>query len=789
MRVKKRSGIYETVSFDKVLKRIQLLSEDCKTISAFEVAQKVCTRIYDGVSTTELDELTSYLCSSMVADNLEYDKLASRVTISNHHKKTSPSFSETIETLYNAEVQVINDELYRIVKTHKDKLNSHINYHRDYLFDYFGFKTLERAYLLRVNDVIIERPQHMFMRVALGIHGNDIKDALETYDAMSQKMFLHATPTLFNFGTMREQGSSCFLLHMNDDSIQGIYDSLSECASISKYAGGIGIHIHNIRGKNSVIRGTNGNSDGIIPMLRVFNSTARYVNQSGKRNGSIAIYLEPWHCDVEQFLDLKKNHGNEEERARDLFYGLWIPDLFMERIKANQKWSLMCPDQCKNLADVYGDDFKTLYEEYEKNGMFKKQINAQDLWIKILESQIETGTPYMMYKDAVNRKSNQKNLGIIKSSNLCTEIVEYTSPDEVAVCNLASLCLPSYINEKGEFDFEKLGHHAKILTKNLNKIIDRNFYPLEKARRSNLKHRPIGIGVQGLCDTYMILKLPYESNEAALLNKKIFETIYYYSMEMSMEIAKKREETLLHTGENGEYHVNLNEYETDLKKFIGAYSSFDGSPLSQGKFQFDLWGITPSMYDWESLRQKVVKYGTRNSLLLAPMPTASTSQIMGFTESFEVVTSNIYKRKTLAGEFIVVNKYLIKDLVELQLWNNDLKNEIIIREGSVQTIDTIPDELKALYKTSWEIKQKAYVDQARDRGAFICQSQSMNLFVDEPSFTKLNTMHFYIWSSGLKTGMYYLRTKPKANTQQFTIDPKKSKSNVTEETECASCSA
>ena len=789
MRVKKRNGTYETVSFDKVLKRIQLLSEDCETISAFEVAQKVCTRIYDGVSTTELDELTSYLCSSMVAENLEYDKLASRVTISNHHKKTSPSFSETIETLYNAEVQVINDELYSIVKTHKDKLNSHINYHRDYLFDYFGFKTLERAYLLRVNDIIVERPQHMFMRVALGIHGNDIKDALETYDAMSQKMFLHATPTLFNFGTMREQGSSCFLLHMNDDSIQGIYDSLSECASISKYAGGIGIHIHNIRGKNSVIRGTNGNSDGIIPMLRVFNSTARYVNQSGKRNGSIAIYLEPWHCDVEQFLDLKKNHGNEEERARDLFYGLWIPDLFMERIKANEKWSLMCPDQCKNLADVYGDDFKTLYEEYEKKGMYKKQINAQDLWIKILESQIETGTPYMMYKDAVNRKSNQKNLGIIKSSNLCTEIVEYTSPDEVAVCNLASLCLPSYINEKGEFDFEKLGHHAKILTKNLNKIIDKNFYPLEKARRSNLKHRPIGIGIQGLCDTYMILKLPYESNEAALLNKKIFETIYYYSMEMSMEIAKKREETLLHTGENGEYHVTLNEYEKDLQKFIGAYSSFDGSPLSQGKFQFDLWGITPSMYDWDSLRQKVVKYGTRNSLLLAPMPTASTSQIMGFTESFEVVTSNIYKRKTLAGEFIVVNKYLIKDLVELQLWNNDLKNEIIIREGSVQTIDTIPDELKALYKTSWEIKQKAYIDQACDRGAFICQSQSMNLFVDEPSFNKLNTMHFYIWSSGLKTGMYYLRTKPKANTQQFTIDPKKSKSNVTEETECTSCSA
>ena len=788
MRVKKRNGTYETVSFDKVLKRIQLLSEDCVTISAFEVAQKVCTRIYDGVSTSELDELTSYLCSSMVADNPEYDKLASRVTISNHHKKTSPSFSETIDILYNSDIQIINDELYNIVRTHKDKLNSYINYQRDYLFDYFGFKTLERAYLLRVNNVIVERPQHMFMRVALGIHGNDIKDVLETYDAMSKKMFIHATPTLFNFGTMREQGSSCFLLHMNDDSIAGIYESLSECASISKYAGGIGIHIHNIRGKNSVIRGTNGNSDGIIPMLRVFNSTARYVNQSGKRNGSIAIYLEPWHCDIEQFLDLKKNHGNEEERARDLFYGLWIPDLFMERIKANAKWSLMCPDQCKNLANVYGDEFKTLYEDYEQKGMFKKQINAQDLWIKILESQIETGTPYMLYKDAVNRKSNQQNLGVIKSSNLCTEIVEYTSPDEIAVCNLASLCLPSYINDNGEFDFEKLGQHAKILTKNLNKIIDKNFYPLEKAKRSNLKHRPIGIGVQGLCDTYMIMKLPYESEEATMLNKKIFETIYYYSMEMSMEIAKKREETLL--GQHNEYSVHINEYEKDLKKFIGAYSSFEGAPLSKGQFQFDLWGVQPTFYDWESLREKVLKYGTRNSLLLAPMPTASTSQIMGFTESFEIVTSNIYKRKTLAGEFIVVNKYLIQDLIEKNLWNNDMKNEIIIREGSIQTIENIPDELKALYKTSWEIKQKAYIDQARDRGAFICQSQSMNLFVDDPTFTKLNTMHFYIWSSGLKTGMYYLRTKPKASTQQFTIDPKKSKSNFQDETnECTSCSA
>jgi len=787
MRVTKRDGTRETVSFDKVLRRIQLLSDDLR-INGFEIAQKVCNRIYDGVLTSELDELTAYICSSIVADNPDYDKLASRITISNHQKKTSPSFSETIEHLHKAEVRVINHELYNIVQKHKDKINSYINYQRDYLFDYFGFKTLERAYLLRVNNKIVERPQDMFMRVALGIHGNDIKDALETYDAMSTKMFLHATPTLFNYGTLREQGSSCFLLHMNDDSINGIYESLAECAAISKYAGGIGIHIHNIRGKNSVIRGTNGNSDGIVPMLRVFNSTARYVNQSGKRNGSIAVYLEPWHCDIEMFLDMKKNHGNEEDRARDLFYGLWIPDLFMERVKSNGVWSLMCPDKCKYLSDVYGDEFHKLYTGYEEKGMFIKQIKAQDLWIKILESQIETGTPYMLYKDAVNKKSNQSNLGIIKSSNLCTEIVEYTSPDEIAVCNLASLCLPSYI-VKGVFDFELLGRHVKILTKNLNKIIDKNFYPLEKARTSNLKHRPIGIGVQGLSDTYMILKLPYESREASELNKKIFETIYYYAMEMSMEISKKRTEIILETDSSPDYVVDLNEFEENMTSFKGAYSSFDGSPLSNGKFQFDLWGVSPSMYDWDSLRKMVCKWGVRNSLLAAPMPTASTSQIMGFTESFEIPTSNIYKRKTMAGEFIIINKYLVNDLIEKGLWDNAMKEDILIREGSIQTIDKIPDDLKQLYKTAWEIKQKNYIEQARDRGAFICQSQSMNIFVADPTFNKLNTIHFYTWTCGLKTGMYYLRTKPKANTQQFTIDPNKSKSNTSEEPPCESCSA
>lgn len=775
MKVQKRDGSYETVSFDKVLRRIQNLSEDLN-INCYEIAQKICNRIYDGVKTSELDELTAILCSSLIADYPDYDKLGSRILISNHQKKTSPSFSETIDILYKNDFQLISNELYELVKKHKDKLNSYIDYNRDFLFDYFGFKTLERAYLIKVDGRVVERPQHMFMRVALGIHGDDLKDALETYDGMSTKMFLHATPTLFNFGTPRQQGSSCFLMHMNDDSIDGIYKTLNECAMISKYSGGIGLHIHNVRGKNSIIRGTNGKSDGVIPMLRVFNSTARYVNQGGKRNGSIAIYLEPWHMDVESFLDLRKNHGNEEERARDLFYALWIPDLFMERVKADGVWSLMCPDESVGLSDVYGDEFNELYTKYEIEGRYRKQIRAQELWIKILESQIETGTPYMLYKDHANRKSNQKNLGVIKSSNLCVEIMEYTSPDEIAVCNLASLCLPSYV-EDGKFNFEKLGKYAKVLCKNLNKIIDRNFYPVDKAKRSNLRHRPIGIGVQGLSDTYMMLKMPYESEEAKELNKKIFETIYYYAMTMSMEIAKKRDD-MVSLSEVGDYELNLNEYEMDLKKYRGAYSTFDGSPLSEGKFQFDLWGVQPSgMYDWDDLRQKVMRYGVRNSLLLAPMPTASTSQIMGFTESFEVITSNIYKRKTLAGEFIIINKYLINDLIAMQMWNKDMKDKILIREGSIQTIDEIPQHIKDLYKTSWEIKQKKYIDQAVDRGAYICQSQSMNIFVDDPTFNKLNNIHFYTWQNGLKTGMYYLRTKPKANTQQFTIDPTKSKSN------------
>lgn len=788
MKVTKRDGSYEEVSFDKVLNRVKIKSDDL-SINVYEIAQKVCNRIYDGVKTSELDELTAQICSSLMAYDNEYEKLARRIIVSNHHKKTSPSFSETIESLYNNEYKIISDDVYEVVQLHKDKLNSYIDYNRDYHFDYFGFRTLERAYLLKKNGKIIERPQHMFMRVSIGIHGKDIKDILETYDGMSNKLFLHATPTLFNYGTPRQQGSSCFLLHMNDDSISGIYESLAECAAISKYAGGIGIHIHNVRGKNSIIRGTNGKSDGIIPMLRVFNSTARYVNQSGRRNGSIAIYLEPWHSDIESFLDMRKNHGNEEERARDLFYALWIPDLFMKRVKSNGMWSLMCPDECKPLCNTYGEEFELLYEEYEKDGKYRKQMKAQDLWLKIMESQIETGTPYMLYKDTINRKSNQKNLGIIKSSNLCTEIVEYTSPDEIAVCNLASLCLPSYINEDGTFNFEKLGESVKIVTKNLNKIIDKNFYPVDKAKVSNFKHRPIGIGVQGLHDTFMIMKYPYESQEAKDLNRKIFETIYYYSMKMSMEISKRRQ-NIIESGDTT-YNVNLNEYEKDLIKFKGAYSTFDGSPLSNGEFQFDMWNVKAEMYDWDSLKKDVMNYGVRNSLLLAPMPTASTSQIMGFTESFEVITSNIYKRKTLAGEFIIINKYLINDLKKLGIWNNDMKEKILIREGSVQNIHEIPEDIQTLYKTAWEIKQKSFIDQAVDRGAFICQSQSMNLFVDTPTLNKLNTIHFYTWNSGLKTGMYYLRTKPKATTQQFTIDPKKSKSNIVvdEEQHCESCSA
>jgi ribonucleoside-diphosphate reductase alpha chain len=806
MRVIKRNSEMEDVSFDKVLNRLKNLSNGL-TIDVSEIAQKVCTRIYDGVKTYELDELAAYLCSSMSIEHPDYSILASRIIVSNHHKNTSPSFSETVHILYNnvdnqdSHTPLVSDELYNIVVNNKEKLNTYIDYQRDYLFDYFGFKTLERAYLLRLNKKIIERPQHMWMRVAIGIHGNDIKEVLQTYDLMSKKYFTHATPTLFNAGTNRPQLSSCFLCSINDDSVAGIFDSLKEVALISKYAGGIGLHIHQIRANGSHIRGTNGTSNGIIPMLRVFNNTARYIDQAGKRLGSIAVYLETWHSDIECFLELKKNHGSEEDRCRDLFLALWISDLFMERVKTEGKWSLMCPDKCRGLSDVYGDDFKKLYEQYESEGKYLKQVNAQDLWFKILEAQIEQGVPYILYKDSANRKSNQKNLGTIKSSNLCAEVLIYSSPEETGVCNLASICLPSYI-EDGIFNFEKLHDITKVITKNLNKVIDKNFYPIEKARVSNLKHRPIGIGVQGLADVFIKLRFPFESDNAKQLNKDIFETIYHAAVEASMELSKKRYNII-----NNIKNINnkildenindyVNEFEKDISnpKYIGAYSSFEGSPISQGLFQFDLWNTEPSTrYDWDKLRTDIINYGVRNSLLLSPMPTASTSQIMGFNESFEPFTNNIFQRKTLSGEFIIINKYLINDLISKGLWCKELKDTIILHEGSVQNIPEIDDELKAIYKTVWEIKQRNIIDMSADRGQYICQTQSLNIFMEEPDFQKLSSMHFYGHSKGLKTGSYYLRTRPKAKTQQFTIDPEfaKKKRRCVEDNgdTCVLCSA
>ena len=1190
MFVIKRDNTKEEVSFDKILHRLQKLS-DGLTVNIHEVAQKVCSRIHNNVKTYELDEFASQLCSSLMLEHPDYGKLASRLVISNHHKQTSPSFSETIYTLFNNkdfeknDNPIVSEKLYNIVMKNKEKLNSYIDYDRDYLIDYFGFKTLERAYLLRKNGKIIERPQHMWMRVSLGMHGEDFKDALETYDYLSKLYFTHASPTLFNSGTPRPQMSSCFLLDV-EDSIAGIYENLSDCAHISKYAGGIGLNVHDIRAKSSRIRGTNGSSDGIVPMLRVYNSTARYVNQcftpdtviftkngskfikditsedyvitndnsfqkvnklfinqvdkdilkirtqksfdsvrvskehqiyciknqkkglnykviknrldkniikpeyydaskltlddiigypipkfnyentdnvdyyrmigiilgdghitsnkkeigitlnnitkkntvkfvedylknndihywsndntynkavgnsysirftynnfdldydkiydsekekyinseylnlnrnntlylikglletdghidkeiyysssssrlvydlkylllkfgidcsgnirndigkshiirrdngsetkivtkklsytlripknivfaeifqdfqcdnyhksfiydgiiwsriksieteyykgnlydinvsnnhnytvsnlglvhnSGKRLGSIAIYLEPWHADIMEWLDLRKNHGAEEERARDLFYALWISDLFMKRVKENGKWSLMCPDKCKGLTTSYGKDFEELYIKYEEEGRYTKQIDAQKIWMKILEAQIETGTPYMLYKDSINEKSNQKNIGTIKSSNLCCEIVEFTSPDEIAVCNLVSICLPMFVEYDEEkacnvFNFDELHKVSKVVCKNLNKVIDTNYYPVEKARRSNLKHRPIGIGVQGLADTFIKMRFPFDSDEAKLLNKQLFETIYHGALESSNEISLKRkrlfeEKNMLST--NGinenmermneiEKHLNCNEYENILnKKFKGAYSTFEGSPASQGILQFDMWGVKPDEtlnYDWDSLKEKIKEHGIRNSLLLAPMPTASTSQIMGNNECFEAITSNLYKRKTLAGEFILVNKHLVKDLMELKLWTKDIREKIMISEGSVKDIEEIPDNIKQIYKTVWEIKQKNIIDMAADRGAFIDQTQSMNLFVSDPDPNILTKMHFYGWKKGLKTGMYYLRTKPKAKTQQFTIDPTKSKSNITQRStvkpdddeECVGCGA
>ena len=935
MKVQKRNGNFEEVSFDKVLNRIKILAG--QGLSEFTslnvdpslIAQKVCSEIYDGVKTYELDELAAQISIALYPKNTNYGELASRISISNNHKNTLPLFSDCIKYLYDNKVYngrtIIAEYLYNLVKQNKSIIDNAISNNADYLIDYFGYKTLEKSYLLKSNGIIIERPQYLFMRVALCIHRDNIENAINTYNLLSFKYYTHATPTLFNAGTINEQLASCFLIAMKDDSISGIYDTLKECALISKHAGGIGLHIHNIRAKNSYINGTNGSSNGIVPMLKVFNDTAKYVDQGGgKRNGSFAIYIEPWHADIRDFLELKKNHGNEDDRARDLFYGLWIPDLFMKRVETDGDWVLMCPHECPGLSDVCGDKFVKLYEQYERDGKGRETIKAQKLWYQIITSQIETGTPYLLYKDACNLKSNQQNLGTIKSSNLCTEIIEYTDDKETAVCNLASISLSSFVkdyhvtdehnlsddsdliiifskddciycklsqelldkcnvnykliklNDKNSreklymniddeydevvntmpqilltskknynhdiknnimkpdnfdfnfnninyiggymnlvshfrpsFDFVKLIDVVKNMTINLNKVIDYNYYPVETAERSNTKHRPIGIGVQGLANVFFKMKLPFSSDKAKQLNKDIFETIYYAAVTQSMIISKSREEKIneyislkidlesidlstdfdrdlridyINKLTNLKNELNITNDELNRESHLGSYSSFVGSPIHKGQFQFDLWNIKPSAnYDWDSLRANVIKYGIRNSLLVAPMPTASTSQILGNYECFEPIISNIYLRRVLAGEYMVVNKYLVDELLKHNLWNDKMKDMIILNGGSVQNIHIIPDYIKDLFKTAWEIKQKVLIDMASDRGAFICQSQSLNLFIENPDFQKLTSMHFYAWKQGLKTGIYYMRTKSASKAIQFTIDPKLNN-------ECESCS-
>jgi ribonucleoside-diphosphate reductase alpha subunit len=770
MEVIKRNGKKEAVHFDKITSRVMKLSYglQLKSEDIIEIAKKVVAGIYNNVTTTELDNLAAETSASFTTRHPDFAVLAARIAVSNLHKNTKKSFSETAELLYhyiddktNAPAPLLADDVYEVIKENADLLDAAIIYERDYHFDFFGFKTLEKSYLLKVNGKITERPQHLFMRVALGIHKTDVEAAIETYNLMSEKWFIHATPTLFNAGTPKPQMSSCFLLSMKEDSISGIYDTLKDCAMISQAAGGIGLNIHNVRSTGSYIKGTNGTSNGIIPMLRVFNDTARYVDQGGgKRKGAFSVYLEPWHADVFEFLELRKNHGKEEMRARDLFLALWIPDLFMKRVEADDVWSLFCPNEAQNLHTTHGAEFDALYTKYEQEGKAKKTIQARELWNAVLESQIETGTPYVLYKDAANAKSNQKNLGTIRCSNLCTEIIEYSDDKETAVCNLASLSLPRFV-EGDKFNFEKLVEVTKIVTRNLNKVIDGNYYPIPETKRSNVRHRPIGIGVQGLADVFMMLGLPFESEMAKLLNKNIFETIYFAAMTSSCELAQKD----------------------------GAYETFKGSPLSEGKFQFDLWDVAPSdRHDWESLRKDVMEHGVRNSLLLAPMPTASTSQILGNNECFEPYTSNIYNRRVLSGEFAVVNKHLLKDLGKLNLWNDNMKQRIIAANGSVQNIEEIPANLKEIYKTVWEIKQKTVIDMSADRGAFICQSQSLNLFVEQPNFAKLSSMHFYTWKKGLKTGMYYLRTKAAADAIKFTIDAAVLNQTKEEQVAAISCS-
>ena len=876
MRVIKRSGSSEVVSFDKILNRIKALCSDEKfekklNIDETIVAQKVVQEIYDGVNTSQLDELSSQISMSLYSRHPDFKILAGRIAVSNLHKNTLNSFSEKIDLFYNTEKPLVADYLYDMVQEHKERIDAEINYDNDYKYDFFGIKTLEKTYLYKMNKKTIERPQDMLMRVSLSIHRNDIDKALENYYLLSEHYFTHATPTLYNAGSRREQFASCFLLTMNEDSIQGIYKTLGDCAQISKHAGGIGLSIHDIRGTDSYIAGTNGHSNGLVPMLKVFNDTARYVDQGGgKRNGSFAVYLEPWHCDILEFIELKKNHGNEDERARDLFYALWISDLFMEMVESDGDWCLFCPNECPGLSDVWGEEFRKLYNNYDEEKKYRKKIKARELWLEILTSQIETGNPYLLYKDACNSKSNQQNLGTIKSSNLCTEIVEYTSPEEIAVCNLASISLKRFVIEKNmndsvfivyskpdcvycnlakgllkkkniifivkdfkeltalsgqypvgvkfpqiykaplgqtthneyvggyteleeylrpEYDYEGLGKITEQLTENLNNIIDYNYYPVPETKNSNLKHRPIGLGVQGLANVFLEFTYPFDSDEARELNEKIFECIYYFSMKKSMELSKEREFYVqkIKRGYNqdghGEfistdelYHLR-NKYNTipeelDRENYLGSYSTFEGSPLHQGKFQFDLWDKTPSdKYNWSELMEEIQRYGVRNSLLVAPMPTASTAQILGNYECFEPIMSNIYTRRVLAGEYMVINDYLIQDLISLNLWDTSLKDKLIANDGSIQNIEGIPQIIKNKYKTIWEIKQKKIIDMAVDRGKYICQSQSMNLFLESPSTSTLTSMHFYSWKQGLKTGIYYLRSRPSSKAIQFTIEP------------------
>lgn len=809
MYVIKRDGVKQEVSFDKILNRIKTLGKERQltNVNYSSLALKVIDQLYNNIPTTKLDELTAEQCASMNTTHYDYGTLASTISISNLHKKTHNSFFSVSETLFKN--SMLSTDVWDCIQNNKDLIERTIDYKRDYLIDYFGFKTLERAYLMRIKSIIIERPQHMWMRVSLGIHSNNITKAIETYNYMSRLVFTHATPTLFNAGTLRPQLSSCFLLTMQEDSIEGIYDTLKECAMISKWAGGIGLDINKIRSEGSHIKGTNGNSNGIVPMLRVFNATARYVDQGGgKRQGSFAVYIEPHHGDIENFLELRKNHGDEELKARDLFYGLWISDYFMKCVENNGDWYLFCPNDAKGLSNVYGNKYEELYKKYVGEKKWIKKVKARELWLKVLDSQMETGTPYMLYKDACNDKSNQKNLGIIKSSNLCTEIIEYTSKDETAVCNLASIALSQFVNKDDKtFNYDELHKVTKIVAYNLNRVIDVNFYPTEKTRRSNLLQRPIGIGVQGLADVFFMMDIAFTSDAAKLVNKLIFETIYHASIETSNEIAISRTSGMkaLREALDNDYitfddyddkicstikNINggdisellselVNEYrplyhETlNLKEdHLGAYATFTGSPTERGEFQFDLWGVIPSeRYNWNALKASVMKYGIRNSLLVAPMPTASTSQILGNNEAFEPMTSNIYSRRTNAGEFTVVNKYLMRELIDKNMWSEELKNNIIKNRGSIQQIEGLTDEFKEKYKIVWEMPMRHIIDMASDRGAFICQSQSMNLWLEDPNYNQLTAMHFHSWKKGLKTGMYYLRRKPKHQVQQFTIEP------------------